>query len=124
VILTADAEQGIYSYLNKEEYDTRVIYRLVDDPEAKRAGEVALQAWRALGCRDGGRIDLRSDAKGEPHFLEVNPLAGLSPIKSDLPILAFKAGWSFERLIGRIVASALARVHAKAAACAATAAAE
>jgi D-alanine-D-alanine ligase len=125
VILTANAEQGVYSYLNKEEYDTRVVYRLVDDdPEGRRAGEVALQAWRALGCRDGGRIDLRSDAKGEPHFLEVNPLAGLSPIKSDLPIMAFKAGWTFEQLIGRITASALTRVRVKAAGHTASAAAE
>ena len=124
VILNENAEQGVYSYLNKEEYDTRVTYRLVDDPEAVRAGQVALAAWRALGCRDGGRIDLRSDVRGNPHFLEVNPLAGLSPVKSDLPIMAFKAGWSYEQLIGRIVASALARVRARDAGLAATAAAE
>jgi D-alanine-D-alanine ligase len=124
VMLNANAEQGVYSYLNKEEYHTRVSYRLVDDAEAVRAGAVALRAWRALGCRDGGRIDLRSDGRGEPHFLEVNPLAGLSPVKSDLPILAYKAGWSFEQLIGRIVASALARIRTKDAGHAVTAAAE
>ena len=111
VILTDKAEQGVYSYLNKEEYDTRVVYRLVDDAEARRAGAVALQAWRVLGCRDGGRVDLRSDAHGRPHFLEVNPLAGLSPVKSDLPIMAFQAGWTYEQLLGRILASALARVR-------------
>ena len=40
---------------------------------------MALAAWRALGCRDGGRVDLRRDAGGRPQFLEVNPLAGLHP---------------------------------------------
>jgi D-alanine-D-alanine ligase len=112
VILNEKAEQGVYSYLNKEEYDIRVIYRLAYDAEAQRAGEVALRAWRALGCRDGGRVDLRSDANGQPHFLEINPLAGLSPTKSDLPIAARQAGWTYEQLIGRIVQSALIRVRA------------
>ena len=114
VLLNDKAEQEVYSYLNKEEYDTRVVYRLAHDAEAERAGQVALAAWRALGCRDGGRIDLRSDAHGLPHFMEVNPLAGIHPQKSDLVIMARQAGWSYEQLIGRIIASALARVEAAA----------
>ncbi|HYM33475.1 MAG TPA: hypothetical protein VEU47_19400 [Candidatus Cybelea sp.] len=122
VILNDKAEPGVYSYLNKEEYDTRVIYTLAFDGEAKAAGEIGLAAWRALGCRDGGRVDLRSDAQGRPHVLEINPLAGLSPTKSDLPIAALQAGWTYEQLIGRIVESARARVGALAAAGAASAA--
>jgi D-alanine-D-alanine ligase len=110
VTLLETAENDAYGYANKEEYDTRVAYTLVKDAEAKRAEEVALAAWRALGCRDGGRVDLRADAAGEPHFLEVNPLAGLNPVRSDLPILARKAGISFERLIGMIMERATVRI--------------
>jgi len=109
VLLNDKAEQDVYSYLNKEEYDSRVIYRLARDAEAQRAGAVALAAWRALGCRDAGRIDLRSDAAGAPHFMEVNPLAGIHPEKSDLVIMARQCGWNYEDLIGRIMTSALAR---------------
>ena len=72
---------------------------------------MALNAWRILGCRDGGRIDLRCDASGVPNFMEVNPLAGLHPEHSDLPILATKVGISFVDLIGRIIASAQTRVE-------------
>jgi len=71
--------------------------------------QVSLAAWRALGCRDGGRVDIRCDADQKPLFLEVNPLAGLNPKDSDLPILARMAGVSFTELIRRIMDSAVAR---------------
>lgn len=118
VVLTDQAEADVYSYVNKEECESRVVYRLVDDAEARAAAEVALAAWRALGCRDGGRIDIRSDAAGRPHFLEVNPLAGLHPEHSDLPIMCGLAGISYDDLIGRIVDSALARIGGRRAAAA------
>lgn len=124
VVLGAKAEPGVYSYNNKEEYEDRVSYRLVADDEARAAGAGALAAWRALGCRDGGRIDMRSDSAGTPHFIEVNPLAGINPERSDLVIMARLAGWDYERLIGRILDSALARLDMPAAVPAAQRAAE
>ena len=69
-----------------------------------------MRLWRYLGCRDAGRVDLRCDAGGEPHFLEVNPLAGLHPRHSDLPILCRSAGIGFEELLDLIVASVRLRV--------------
>jgi D-alanine-D-alanine ligase len=109
VVLNAQAEAGVYSYVNKEECESRVVYRLAEDEQAKEAGAVALAAWRALGCRDGGRVDLRQDAGGRPLFLEVNPLAGLHPTHSDLPIMCTLAGIPYDALIGRIVESARRR---------------
>jgi D-alanine-D-alanine ligase len=109
VVLNAQAEAGVYSYVNKEECESRVVYRLAEDEQAKEAGAVALAAWRALGCRDGGRVDLRQDAGGRPLFLEVNPLAGLHPTHSDLPIMCTLAGVPYDALIGRIVESARRR---------------
>jgi D-alanine-D-alanine ligase len=99
-----------YGFDTKKHYEGRVSYRLADDAEARAAGATALAAWRVLGGRDGGRIDLRSDADGKPMLLEVNPLPGLHPIDSDLVIIAQKAGHSHEWLIGRILDSALARM--------------
>lgn len=114
IVLLASAEAEVYSYVNKEECETRVEYRLVQagrDPLVARAEEVALASWRTLGCRDGGRIDVRCDAAGVPCFLEVNPLAGIHPEHSDLPILATKLGVSYTDLISRIVGSAIERVQ-------------
>jgi D-alanine-D-alanine ligase len=70
---------------------------------------VALAAWRALRCRDGGRVDVRSDGEARPQFLEVNPLAGLNPHHSDLCFLAGFKGLSYQELIGLIMTSFLKR---------------
>jgi len=109
VLLTGRAEADVYGYVNKEECESRILYRLASDVEAQAAASVALAAWRVLGCRDAGRVDLRSDAAGRPQFMEVNPLAGLHPTHSDLPILAAQAGIPYEKLIGRILRQGLQR---------------
>jgi len=111
IILLDAAEPNVYSYTNKEHCESLVEYRLADasDPEVAAAEATALAAWRALGCRDGGRIDLRSDTRGVPNFVEANPLAGLHPSHSDLPILATARGIPYRDLIARIVASASRR---------------
>lgn len=100
----------VYTYLNKEEYDTHVRYFLAHDDLARRAGEVALHAWRTLGCRDGGRVDLRCDERGEPQVMEINPLPGLHPVRSDLPIMWTQLGRRYDDLIAEIVESASRRI--------------
>jgi len=110
VLFTKNAKQDIYSYANKEEWKGRIEYRLGDDETAAAAAKTALAVWRGLGCRDGGRIDLRADTEGVPNFIEVNPLAGLKPGHSDLPILCGLAGISYGELISGIVRSALKRL--------------
>jgi D-alanine-D-alanine ligase len=115
IVLLPAAEAEVYSYVNKEKCEELVEYRLVsasDDSVVMAAEEVALAAWRTLNCRDAGRVDLRCDEAGRPNFMEVNPLAGLHPEHSDLPILATKAGMPYVELIRRIVASCEERVAA------------
>jgi D-alanine-D-alanine ligase len=102
---TAKGSQNGYSFENKEHWEDRVTLHMAEDEESMAAGEVALAAWRALRCRDGGRVDIRSDGKGRPHFLEVNPLAGLNPEHSDLCFIARFLGLSYQDLIGKIIAS-------------------
>lgn len=110
IILGEKAEAEIYSYSNKDNYEDRVSYRLATDENASKCEEVALAAWRGLGCRDGGRIDVRMDANGVANFIEVNPLAGLNYITSDLPIMCGLKGISFNELIEQIITSAEKRV--------------
>ncbi|MBN2401055.1 MAG: hypothetical protein JXN64_01525 [Spirochaetes bacterium] len=109
VTLHSNAENGVYSYSNKENCEKVVTYTLVDDNTANIAGKLALDSWRGLGCLDAGRVDIRCDSTGNPNFIEVNPLAGLHPEHSDLPIICTKAGISYIELIGSIVNSALKR---------------
>ena len=109
VMLKKEAEPDAYSYSNKARYADLVQYRLVTDPVAKKAEEVALAAWKGLGCRDAGRIDLRADKDSTPNFIEVNPLAGLHPVHSDLCIIAREVGMSYRSLIEGIMSSAAKR---------------
>ncbi len=115
VILLTDAEPGVYSYVNKERCEMLVEYRAMcaaADPLVQRSEEIALQAWQTLGCRDAGRVDIRCDEAGNPFFLEVNPLAGLHPDHSDLPIICKHINLDYVSLIKRIVHSAKKRIKA------------
>ncbi len=105
--LNEHAEQGVYSYFNKDNYVGRVEYSLADGTVALECERVALDAWRVLGCEDGGRVDVRYDDSGICNFIEVNPLAGLNPRVSDLPILCYKRGMTYRQLLYMIMESAL-----------------
>ncbi len=113
VLLRDTAEPAVYTYRNKRNYLTRVSYALVEGEVAQRASTMALKIWNELGCRDAGRLDLRCDANGNLNFLEINPLAGLHPVDSDLVILGRLLGISHSSVIESIVTSAQERVSAR-----------
>jgi D-alanine-D-alanine ligase len=81
--------------------------------EYQKARDLAVGVFKALHCRDCARIDMRFDANGEPSFMEINPLAGLSKGKSDIPVMAELMGLSYEDLIGRIIQAAVERIDAE-----------
>ena len=112
VHLLSSAEPGVYSYTNKENSEERVRYSLgkpEEDPVVKKTEELCLDAWRVLECRDAGRMDIRCDGNGSPMFMEVNPMAGLHPEHSDLPIICSHVGTSYRRLLEIIIDSAAVR---------------
>ena len=113
VLLNEKAEAGVYSYHNKKNYQRLVEYQLASGDVAKKCAVVALKAWQGLGCRNAGRVDLKLDEAGVPNFIEVNPLAGLHPKNSDLPILSGLAGISYQKLIRMIIDSVLKELPRK-----------
>jgi D-alanine-D-alanine ligase len=73
---------------------------------AAHVQELALQAFKLLGCSVFARVDLMLDAEtSEPFVLEVNPIPGLTET-SLLPQAADAADIGFDDLIARIVAAA------------------
>jgi D-alanine-D-alanine ligase len=113
--LLPGADADVYSYRNKEHCEELVEYRLLGEHKLRGKIEaLALRAWRTLGCRDAGRIDVRLDAAGVANFIEVNPLAGLHPEHSDLPIMATMMGLDYVDLIAGIMNSAKTRCRASA----------
>ena len=111
IILKEEAELEVYSYTNKKDCQRLVQYSLVADSAAAEARQMALDVWKGLGCRDGGRVEMRCDASGRVNFVEVNPLTGLQA-DSDLVTLGRLVGVPYVELIRRIVGSASTRALA------------
>jgi D-alanine-D-alanine ligase len=67
----------------------------------KRLSHLAVEAFRATGCRDYARVDFRLDSEGSPMILEVNPNPDIGP----------RAGWARAlRASGRDYEATLARL--------------
>jgi D-alanine-D-alanine ligase len=71
--------------------------------------QTALDAFRAIGLRDYGRLDIRLSPDGVPYIIDVNPNCDLSDLAGGYSRAAKAAGLSYKELILRIVALALAR---------------
>jgi D-alanine-D-alanine ligase len=77
----------------------------------------ALDAYRALDCRDWSRIDIRCDAEGVPNVVEINPLPGILPDPRDnscFPKAARAAGMSYDELIRTAADIAWQRISGRA----------
>lgn len=71
----------------------------------------ALAAFRAAGGRGWGRVDFMLDENGQPWFLELNTIPGMTS-HSLAPMAAKAAGIDFESLVVRILETALEAPHA------------
>jgi D-alanine-D-alanine ligase len=101
-----------YSLEVKRKWEDLVSYECPARLPVKTTEEIvwaSLTAFEVLGCQDVARIDFRVDLAGKPWLLEVNPLPGLRPGYSDLPMMAEKVGYGYGNLIGLILDSALRR---------------
>ena len=80
----------------------------VEPPLADRLRRLALDAFLATGCRDYARVDIRTDAAGEPFILEVNANPDIGPAAGFArAVNAF--GWTYADFAGRLIATAAAR---------------
>ena len=79
---------------------------------ARQIEETVLAAYHALRCRDWARIDIRLDARGVPHILEVNPLPGVLPdpaMNSCFPKAARAAGMDYGSMIRGVLRAGAVR---------------
>jgi len=94
ITIREDAPATDYSYEVKELCEQFVHYFPMPQGTLREEVEgLALRAYQVLECRDTGRVDIRLDARGRPAFIEINPLPGIHPTHSDLPMIATQEAW-------------------------------
>jgi D-alanine-D-alanine ligase len=106
-LIRIEAPQGNYDYHNKYFSDETKYFCPCGLPERlEQAIQAAsLAAFRIVGCRGWGRLDLILKADGSFHFLEVNTSPGMTG-HSLVPMAARQAGMSFGELCVEILRGA------------------
>jgi D-alanine-D-alanine ligase len=103
-LIRIEAPKGNYDYQNKYFTDDTK-YHCPSGLPAKKEEELkalTLHAFRAVGCRGWGRVDIMLDAKKKPWLLEVNTSPGMTG-HSLVPMAARAVGISYEDLCVRIL---------------------
>ena len=111
--LSASTEHVFYDYEAKYLADDtryRIPCGLAPEDEV-RLQHPALEAFRVVGCRTWGRVDIMQDSDGKFWLLEVNTVPGMTD-HSLVPMAAKAAGISFGELVVRILKDSLEDAHA------------
>lgn len=109
-ILVEDGNFPFYSYEFKSAHQKTIKCPAEISEELEEEMERdSLNIFHALGCRDMARADFKLNDSGEPLFLEINPLPGLSPHYSVYPIQAAAGGMELEEIIHNLIDYALKR---------------
>ncbi len=102
----------IYTYEDKRGLSGRtnrvVCPASLSEETAAQARDIALRAFKALGCYDCARVDLRLDASGELYLLEINSLPSIGP-RGSYVIAAAAMGFDYNALMNRLIEVAAAR---------------
>jgi D-alanine-D-alanine ligase len=117
-ILEIIPKGGFYDFTNKYPFlnpqagggAEHVCPARIDEKKTAEIQELALRAFRALGLRVYGRVDVILSDSGEPFVLEVNTIPGMTEA-SLLPEAAAAAGIGYVDLCARIIALSRARTE-------------
>ena len=106
-LVRIEAASGLYDYEAKYLLDTTRYFcpSGLPAPQEQAIQALALDAYDLVGCRGWGRVDVLLDAQGNPQFLEVNTIPGMTD-HSLVPMSAKASGMSFEDLVLAILEDA------------------
>ena len=80
----------------------------LDDEQSAELGDLARRSFESLGLHDFARIDVRMDAAGRFHVLEINSMASLG-LTGTYVHAAQTAGYGYDALINRMLDVAAVR---------------
>lgn len=102
----------LYSQENKRNWEEKIKYEpqsSIKKSIQEAIKKYAIKAFKALELRDVARIDFRLNSIGIPKIIDINPLPGLSPNSSDLPIICRLNGKNYSYLVKTILHEAFKR---------------
>ncbi len=104
-LIRLETPHVFYDYDAKYHADTTRYHCPSGLPEAEESAlqELALSAFRSVGARGWGRVDLMRDREGRPWLIEVNTVPGMTG-HSLVPMAAAAVGIDFDELVWRILA--------------------
>jgi D-alanine-D-alanine ligase len=107
----ADLGEDFYTHARVESNDIKYVCPAqVDTKMDVQLRQIAINAYKALDCKDFGRIDIRVDYNDAGYFLECNPLPNLGLIDV-FPLVAEATNRTYDQLIGHILITALKRYN-------------
>lgn len=113
VMIKGKLELGdlFYTFAHLKTPDLQYLYPAkISKGLAKKIKDMALAAYKALGCRDFGRVDFRTNAKDECFVLEVNPLPSLCSDDVFMEIAKYE-NIKYHEVIGEILKVAFKRYN-------------
>lgn len=107
-IVEMRTDQAFYNYDAKYFSDSTeyICPARIDEELYKQMQQIAMDAFRALGCSGWGRVDLMLDENGVINLLEANTSPGMTN-HSLVPIAAEASGRTFPELVSAIATLAL-----------------
>jgi len=110
----------VYTYEAKwekqswEYWDARASVAKINRDLDIKLEKIAKKTFRAFGCRDIVRLDIRVDKHNRPYVIDLNINPSLNRHEQDATIVSMEeVGWSYEQLIETLVAVCYKRVYGK-----------
>jgi D-alanine-D-alanine ligase len=90
--------------------DSEELIEIVDDEVSNRVTTLAIDAFNAMGVRDFGRIDIKTDNHGECFFMEANLVPGMTQGSSYFPkACEIVHEFSYDKVVELLLAGGFAR---------------
>jgi D-alanine-D-alanine ligase len=108
-LIRLETPNTFYDYQAKYEADsTRYLLPCgLDQATEQVLQSGSLVAFRSVGGSGWGRVDFMLDGQGQPWFIEINTVPGLTD-HSLVPMAALASGTDFTALVSRILETTLA----------------
>ena len=94
--------------------NSEVLMKILDLSLIKRVKKIAIDAFKSLGVRDFGRIDIKLNESNDCYFLEANLVPGMTTVTSYFPrAFSIDLGMSYDKVIKLVIGQGIRRVPIK-----------